>query len=116
MNEDRQLLGPLSVNILKGQTVGKDAPAGSVNWSADRWFTESAAADLTDEFKAWWIEYYGCPHEYDGDEDEQHEYWKRCAFALRGWLAARTHNASVTGAAEPRTVDAVLGKEVHRGL
>jgi len=89
MNEDRQLLGPLSVSILKGQAVGRTAPAGSVNWYADRWFTEDHAADLNKEFKTWWVAFYGCPEDYPDYEDEQHEYWVRCAFALGGWLAAR---------------------------
>ena len=41
----------------------------SVNWSADTWFAKHHAADLTDEFKAWWINLYDSPDEYDRSEE-----------------------------------------------
>ena len=78
------------------RAAGSSAPACSVNWSVDTWFAKYHTADLTDDFKAWWISYYGCPDVYDGTEDEQREYWTRCAFAMRGWLAARTPNNKLT--------------------
>ena len=68
-------------------------PSGSVNWTADEWFAKYHAESLTDEFRTWWIGYYGIPGDYEDNYGEQHEYWTRCAFALRGWLAARTPNA-----------------------
>lgn len=71
------------------ETTNSPAPTGAVNWSADAWFAMHHAADLTDEFKTWWVAFYGCPEGYPDNEDEQHDYWIRCAFALGGWLAAR---------------------------
>lgn len=65
---------------------------GSVNWQKDEWFAEYHADTLTDEFKAWWIENYYGPDKYGQSDDEQHEYWTRCAFALMGWNAARNPN------------------------
>jgi hypothetical protein len=59
-----------------------------MNWSADPWFVKYHEKALTDDFKKWWIEYYGFPDEYNSSDDEQHEYWVRCAFALHGWLAS----------------------------
>jgi hypothetical protein len=79
------------------RAAGSSAPDCSVNWSADTWFAIYHTACLTEEFKAWWLGCYGCPDYYDGAEDEQHEYWIRCAFALRGWLAARTPNDRLHG-------------------
>ena len=64
-------------------------PVDSVNWYADSWFAKFHAAGLNNEFKTWWVSFYGCPEDYQDNEDEQHEYWVRCAFALGGWLAAR---------------------------
>lgn len=60
----------------------------SMSWMADVWFSKYYAADLTDDFKVWWLDYYGCPDDYDNSEDEQQEYWRRCAFAWMGWNAA----------------------------
>ena len=56
-----------------------------VNWTADQWFEKHHAGSLTDEFKAWWIGYYGRPEDYE----DNHEYWTRCAFSFQGWLAHR---------------------------
>jgi hypothetical protein len=52
--------------------------------SKDAWFDEHWAAKVTPEFAAWWISYYGTAAE---NSDDEHEYWKRCGFALAGWLA-----------------------------
>ena len=57
-----------------------------MNWQADKWFTKHHADKLDDEFKAWWIFFYGEPS-YGDTEAEQHEYWIRCAFTLTGWRA-----------------------------
>ena len=61
-----------------------------MDWNADEWFVKHHADKLDDEFKAWWVDYYGEPSAYvdSGDsEEDQHEYWVRCAFALIGWRA-----------------------------
>jgi len=58
-----------------------------MNWSTDPWFAKYHEKDLTEGFKTWWVAYYGFPDAYDSSDDEQHEYWVRCSFALRGWLA-----------------------------
>ena len=55
-----------------------------MNWEIDEWFAKHHAHNLDDEFKAFWIFFYGEPSD---DEDEQHEYWVRCAFTLTGWKA-----------------------------
>ena len=60
----------------------------SVDWLADWWFAKFHAADLTDEFKAWWVAYYGVPHDFNPSLDSQATYWIRCSFALQGWRAA----------------------------
>jgi hypothetical protein len=59
-----------------------------INWTADRWFADSFAFEITDEFKAWWVKYYGSPSAYTQESDEQDEYWVRCSFAWAGWKAA----------------------------
>ena len=66
----------------------RDELVESTDWLADRWFTKYHAAELTSEFKAWWVGYYGIPCDYNIGEDDQSEYWVRCAFALQGWGAA----------------------------
>ena len=58
-----------------------------MDWNADEWFVKHHADHLDNEFKTWWISFYGEPSSYDDSEDEQHEYWVRCAFALTGWRA-----------------------------
>ena len=58
-----------------------------MNWEIDEWFTKHHAYKLDDAFKMWWITFYGEPSDYDDSEDEQHQYWVRCAFALSGWKA-----------------------------
>ena len=55
-----------------------------VDWNADKWFATCHARNLSDEFKEWWIGFYGRPPPLD-DDGEHHEYWKRCAFAWLGW-------------------------------
>ena len=59
-----------------------------MNWNEDDWFAAYHAPKLTEEFKAWWVQFYGVPSGFDNSYLEQHEYWLRCAFALSGWLAA----------------------------
>jgi hypothetical protein len=58
-----------------------------MDWMADEWFKNHHEHDLTEEFKTWWVSYYGVPSDYDASDSEQHEYWVRCAFALTGWNA-----------------------------
>ena len=58
-----------------------------IDWEADAWFAGNYHHELSDEFKRWWISYYGKPTDYADNYDEQHEYWMRCAFALSGWVA-----------------------------
>ena len=58
-----------------------------MDWNADEWFVKHHADKLDDEFKAWWPSIYGYPTDHNASEDEQHEYWVRCAFALIGWKA-----------------------------
>jgi hypothetical protein len=59
-----------------------------VDWCVDSWFAQHHAASLTDEFKRWWILFYGHPSQYAGDDTEsRHNYWVRCAFSLIGWNA-----------------------------
>ena len=71
---------------------GTPESACSVNWLSDAWFAKHHAKHLTEDFKAWWLSYYLDPTEYEDNCLEQHEYWVRCAFALQGWLAAKTPN------------------------
>lgn len=63
----------------------------SINWRADEWFTKYHHAALTEQFKGFWVCYYGDTTSYGNDEDEQHEYWVRCAFCLTGWNAGRRY-------------------------
>lgn len=56
-----------------------------MNWTADEWFARFHAPNLTEAFKAWWVEFYGTPEQYGPDPEEQHEYWVRCSFAWLGW-------------------------------
>lgn len=56
-----------------------------IDWGANIWFSEYHLANITEEFKGWWLDYYGKPSEYSQTEDEQDEYWVRCAFAWIGW-------------------------------
>lgn len=58
---------------------------GDINWREDAWFATHHANAVTDDFKRWWLEYYGAPSQYEGERDE---YWVRCAFAWLGWKAA----------------------------
>jgi hypothetical protein len=71
-----------------------DSTQDEINWTADEWFAKHHADKLTDEFKSWWVGYYGAPSEYYQARPEQDEYWTRCAFALTGWIAARKPNIS----------------------
>ena len=59
-----------------------------VDWNADTWFAKTFSRKLTEEFKTWWVSFYGTPADYLDNSDEQHEYWARCAFAFMGWCAA----------------------------
>jgi len=52
-----------------------------MDWKEDRWFASHHYKNLNDDFKQWWLGYYGLPEEYD----DTHEYWTRCAFSLVGW-------------------------------
>ena len=63
-----------------------------IDWTADVWFGRYHAQDLTQEFKEWWVDYYGAPSDYEDSYSEQDEYWKRCGFCLIGWCAAKTPN------------------------
>jgi hypothetical protein len=84
-----QVVPPLVSHAMKAT---KAAPYGAVLWTEDEWFARYCAASLTDEFKTWWLGYYGRPGDYEDNAGEQHEYWVRCAFALQGWKAARTQS------------------------
>lgn len=61
----------------------------TTNWHADSWFAKYYADVLTEEFKVWWVEFYGPPEQYEDAPDEQEEYWVRCAFAWNGWIARK---------------------------
>ena len=67
-------------------------PVAGFDWTADVWFSKYHAQNLTHEFKAWWIKYYGPTSDYQDSYSEQDEYWKRCGFCLIGWCAAKTLN------------------------
>ena len=57
-----------------------------MNWFEDFWFERHHANDLTDEFKSWWVEFYGDTEMlYSASVEERNEYWTRCAFAWIGW-------------------------------
>ncbi|MBI5683585.1 MAG: hypothetical protein HZC54_00760 [Verrucomicrobia bacterium] len=58
-----------------------------VNWTSDEWFARECAGEITEEFKAWWVSYYGVPGDYGDVGDSTAEYFVRCAFAWRGWKA-----------------------------
>lgn len=61
-----------------------------MDWYTDeffRAFLQRRKIVLTPEFQEWWINYYGKPDDYLEDENEQHEYWVRCSFALAAWDA-----------------------------
>lgn len=66
-----------------------------IDWQADPWFAKHHANQLTEEFKVFWLEYYGVPDDYAAIEDEQHEYWVRCAFALVGWRTSQERLAQL---------------------
>ena len=57
----------------------------TVDWYADKWFAEHHASHITENFKHFWLEYYGPPDNYDQSYTEQAEYWVRCAFCWIGW-------------------------------
>ena len=63
-----------------------------VDWTKDSWFAKYWAQNLTDDFKVWWIGYYGPPSDYEDSYSEQSEYWGRCSFSLAGWQAAKMSN------------------------
>ena len=58
-----------------------------MNWKADEWFTKHHYNKLSEDFKKWWIAFYGESTCYVNESEEQQEYWRRCAFALAGWNA-----------------------------
>jgi len=76
---------------LRGMLVARKIAA--TDWTADAWFTKYHAQNLTQEFKEWWVDYYGSPSDYDSSCGEQDEYWKRCGFCLVGWCSAKTSNS-----------------------
>lgn len=57
------------------------------------WYDKHWLNRETDDFRRWFLTYYGPPEDYD----EQGEYWTRRGFALIGWLAAleRGDNMSI---------------------
>lgn len=62
----------------------------NVDWEADEWFAKHCNDRLTEDFKYWWISWYGTPGDFKMQNcEELHEYWLRCGFALQGWLAAQ---------------------------
>ncbi len=61
----------------------------AMNLTGNEWFNKYHAVNVTDEFKAWWIAYYGRPSDHEQTPDEQAEYWTRCGFTLVAWNAAR---------------------------
>ena len=63
-----------------------------INWEKDEWFVQYHTQNLTQEFKDWWVAYYGVPSDYHDSECEQEEYWSRCGFSLMGWNAAKNVN------------------------
>lgn len=65
----------------------KTPQTSNVNWTSDSWFAKHHAKELTEDFKVWWLGFYGPPKAYEDTHDTQHEYWTRCAFALKGWVA-----------------------------
>ena len=81
---------------MQDEVLTTNADPESVNWHADDWFSKCYTAILTDDFKKWWISFYGIPSDYDDSYNEQHEYWVRCAFALKGWASARIVNPPVS--------------------
>jgi len=60
----------------------------TINWHSDPWFSEHHAGSLSAPFQTWWISHYGTPEDYPQQQEEQDEYWQRCAFAWMGWQAA----------------------------
>ena len=64
----------------------------SVDWSKDPWFAKYRSQNLTDDFKVWWVSYYGPPSDYEDSYNEQSEYWVRCGLCLAGWQAAKMSN------------------------
>ena len=60
-----------------------------VNWHEDYWFDKYYAGTITDEFKTWWLGFYGRPDIYKDKPDEIESYWVRCAFAWNGWNARK---------------------------
>ena len=59
----------------------------TIDWKADSWFVYHFADKLTEDFKAWWADFYGPPDQHPETPDKQDEYWVRCAFAWHGWNA-----------------------------
>lgn len=56
-----------------------------IDWHSDPWFAKHHADSITDDFKAWWLDFYGPPTQYVGNPWELKTYWVRCAFAWHGW-------------------------------
>lgn len=67
-----------------------------IDWKEDPWFVKHHYSQLTKAFKDWWLSYYGPSIQFGEDENERHEYWVRCAFALAGWSAARKREEALT--------------------
>jgi hypothetical protein len=65
---------------------------GKINWTEDAWFEREHAPHLTQDFKDWWVGFYGPPTDCLTLDDTD-EYWVRCAFAWMGWEAARREHA-----------------------
>lgn len=61
----------------------------AIEWNPNEWFRRYHEAEVTEEFKAWWVKCYGIAASYERTEAEQDEYWMRCGIAWMGWKAAK---------------------------
>lgn len=78
----------IKFEMLSHWTLIDESVEAGINWDANKWFAEHYANQLTDAFKTWWIGFYGKPETYSQTDDEEDEYWTRCAFAWIGWRAS----------------------------
>ncbi len=56
-----------------------------IDWNQNDFFSKHYADEITEPFKEFWIKQYGGPWLYDERDEEQQEYWMRCAFCWMGW-------------------------------
>ncbi len=57
------------------------------HWPENEWYESLHRGNETPEFNDWFVRIYELPVRYEDTREEQDEFWRRKAFALKGWLA-----------------------------